>query len=427
MSSYAVICPLEGMEPMAQSQWVATLRRLGHRVAVHNLRSPDVDPRANLSQLVSAVTADRPEMLFVEGAIGFNLPEFYLRPEIREIPVAAFWFDDPLRTVECWKTNDGYLEALRLPNVHHFVWDGYWRKWLRDRHSIRSFPIHLAADPKEFYPKPQPKEYPDHCVFVGTLVSPAHLQAEKARLPPVARQIADELETAMKAARYATNPYEVLGGVVRGLSGKVARAFEAMEAKDPDALLHLRGMAWKMGKTEVRKRILREALRVAPLLILCGNYEQTHATEAEMRELLGAGTASLKIKDTRAIPASGIVDLYAYGRLHLQATDPQSIEGGIPFRVFQTTACRRPLLTDRKNELAECYTYGEEILTFDSEKDFAETLDRAMKDTGLLEQVAERGYRRFLEEHTWQHRFEYVKEAIGRAERGGRNAEGEGK
>jgi glycosyltransferase involved in cell wall biosynthesis len=400
------------MEQMAQSQWIATLRKLGHEVRIHNLRLKSVDPRVNLPKLVSAVLDAYPEIIFVEGAIGFNLPEFYLYRDIRPVPVASFWFDDPMRTVECWKTEPGYLDALRSANVHHFVWDGYWRKWLLDHHSVHSSPIHLGADPDEFRPGPRPLEHQNSVVFVGTLVSPSHLRAEWENLPVVLQPVINDLACAMKQAPYGFNPYEILEEVIAGQSEKVRQACDILMKKDPEAILHLRGIAWKMGKNEVRGRILRETLKVSPLLMLCGNFEKTHANEREVRDLLRCDSSRLTVLDTRNVPVSDISNLYAFGKIHIQATDPQSVEGGIPFRVFQTTACRRPLLTDKRAELADCYSYDEEILTYDSEKDFAEKLEQALADSDRLDRVAEAGYRRFLKEHTWRHRFDCVRKQV---------------
>jgi len=412
MSHYAVICPIEGMEQMAQLQWISVLRRLGHQVEVYNLFSPRADPRIDLSGFVSKVVRNSPEIIFVEGAIGFSLPEFYLHPTIQQITVAAFWFDDPWRPVCYRKNQKGYLDALRLPNVSHFVWDGYWRKWLFTNHQVRSFPIHLAADPDEFRPLPRSGEYPDHAVFIGTLVNLRHLEELKRKLPPVLRHIASLLPSAMEGAPYGTNPYDILDGLIKTLPAKMISACESLREKEPDAVLNLHAFASKIGKNEVRKRILRETLKVAPLLIFCGNFERTHAGEKEIRAILNTDSNRLIVRDTGDINPSNLASLYAYGKIHLQATDPQSVEGGIPFRVFQTTATRRPLLTDKKPELAKCYSYGKELLTFESDRDFADTLQAAMADPEKLDDVAQNSYRRFLRDHTWEKRFEYVVKTI---------------
>ena len=418
MSCYAVMHPLEGMEQMAQSQWTAMLRKLGHQVEVHALRSPHEDPRANLPGFISRVLKNSPEIIFVEGAIGFNVPEFYLHPEIRRVPVAAFWFDAPIRPVDYRRREPGWLDAWRLPNVHHFVWDGYWRRWLAQRHGIRSFPIHLAADAEEFHPLPQPPEYREHAVFIGTLVSPQHVEEQKARLPPVLQRIARALPSAIARAAYGANPFQLLDNVIAGMPSKINVAFQTLEEAQPEEVLRLRSVAWMLAKNETRLRILRGALEVGPLLMLCGNFEQTHASGGQVRSMLRKGGKRLVVRDTRGLETAALGDLYAHGRIHIQATDPQSVEGGIPFRVFQTTACRRPLLTDPRPELAECYACGQEILIFESEKDFPSALQRALAEAGTLDAIAQAGHERFRKEHTWEHRFGHVTRTIASARAG---------
>ena len=396
---------------MAQNQWISMLRKLGHHVTIHNLRSLHVDPRVNLPNFVQEVAREKPEIIFVEGALGFNLPEFYLDPIIQQIPVAAFWFDDPLRSVDYRMTEKGYLEALRLPNVYHFVWDGYWRKWLLELHQIRSYPIHLAADPEEFYPLPPPSEYRDYTVFIGTLIHPKQIEDLKQQLHPTLHHIASMIPPRVESEAYGKSPYDLLDATVANLPPKMLQAYHSLKEQKPEAILHLRTFCWMLGKNEVRKRILKKTLEIAPLLIFSGNWEQTHSNEEALRSILGDSNRLL-VLDTRNLASQSLASLYAFGKLHLQATDPQSIEGGLPFRVFQTTACRRPLLTDKKPELQECYSYETELLTFDSDADFLESLEKALADSHALEKVAEQGYRRFLREHTWAHRFDYVRNTI---------------
>ncbi len=397
---------------MAQSQWTSTLRKQGHRVHIHNLRTPNVDPRANLNQLVAEVLDPRPEMIFMEGGGGFNLPEFFHHRKIQEVPVGVFWYDAPIRPYSCFISQPGYRDALKQANMTHFIWDGFWRKWFETHVGVPSLPIHLAADPDDFHPLPRISEYRDHAVFVGTLISQKHIEAERKKLHPVGQHIAKFFAKNIDNAIYGLNPYQILGDTLNALPEKLVSALEMLGHNNSEILYRLNIFAWMIGKNEVRKRILREAVKVAPLLILSGNFEENHASETELQQVLKAPEKRLVVRDTRDCNVTDLKNLYAYGRLHLQATDPQSVEGGIPFRVFQTTACKRPLLTDKKNELGECYAFGRELLTYHSEVDFAETLEHAFKQADLLEQVAEAGYQRFLKEHTWQHRYHYVMSAM---------------
>jgi len=408
MSTFAVLRPLEGIESMSQGQWSAALRKLGHTVHVHDLRTTDVDPRANLNQLVSDVLNQRPEMIFLEGGGGFNLPEFFLHRQIQNVPVAAFWFDAPIRSYSCFVKQPGYKEALKQPNIVHFIWDGFWRKWFDEQVGVRSHPIHLAADPDDFHPLPRHPEFRDHAVFVGTLISQKHIDSERKKLPPVGQHIAKAFAANFQDALYGTNPYHVLTDTVLTLPQKMITALDTLTQDNSELVYRLNVFVWMIGKNEVRKRILREAVKAAPLLILSGNFEETHASEEELLKVLEAPRERLAVRDTRDCAVTDLKNLYAYGRVHLQATDPQSIDGGIPFRVFQTTACQRPLLTDKKIELEECFRYGSELLTYNSEVDFAHALEDAMKQPDLLEHIAEAGRQRFLKEHTWKHRYEQV-------------------
>jgi hypothetical protein len=412
VSRYAIIRPLEGMEQMAQSQWTEALKKMGHQVRIHNLRSANVDPRENLPKLVAEILKDTPEIIFVEGAIGFNLPEFYFDRSIQQLPVVAFWYDDPLRPVEWRKAETGYLDALRLSNVHHFVWDGYWREWLSQKYQIRSFPTHLAADPEQFAPRKLLTEYRDHAVFIGTFVSPRHINTMMSSLPALLRKVAEEVSIQIKKSKYGISPYQILSEVTQALPSKLREAFEKFEQSDSNAILQLRSVVWMVGKNEVRERMLRQALKVVPVLILSGNLEKTHANEGEIRSLLNEESSRLVIGDTGGRNLSEVAKLYGYGVIHLQATDPQSIDGGIPFRVFQTTASKRPLFTDKKKELAECYDFGQDLLAFDSDQDLAEKLSVALTDRSKLDDIAEHGYRRFLSEHTWEHRYQNVLRTI---------------
>ncbi len=408
MRTFVVLRPLEGVETMAQSQWTQTLQKHGHTVHIHNLRMKNVDPYGNLNKLVAEVLDHRPEMIFMEGGGGFNLPDFFHHRQIQNVPVVVFWYDAPIRSYSCFVTQPGYVSALKLPNITHFVWDGFWRKWFEEQVGVKSHPIHLAADPADFHPLPRQTEYPDHAVFVGTLVSEKHVEQEKKKLPLIAQHVAREFAARVDDAMYGQNPYQILSDILTALPTKMVSALEVLSQNNTDVVYRLNVFVWMIGKNEVRKRILREAVKVAPLLILSGNFEETHACEEELRQVLGATGDRLVVKDTRDCHVADLKNLYSFGRVHLQATDPQSIQGGIPFRVFQTTACRRPLLTDKKPELGECYTFDKELLTYNSEVDFAESLETAMKQPDLLETLAEAGYQRFLQEHTWTHRYEQV-------------------
>jgi hypothetical protein len=407
MSKFIVLCPLEGMIQMAQSQWSRTLSKAGHEVKTVNLRSKGLDPILDLPRLVREILEFNPQCIFVEALLGFNLAEFYHDPNIQKIPIGAFWFDDPYRSIAHLKTDDPYFDLLRLNNIQHFVWDGYWRDWLDKRYKIKSHPIHLAADPEEFFPIEKKKEYPDAIVFIGTLVRQDRLTNLKDHFVPVVKNIGETFEREYQKSSYGTPTYTLLEEVISSLPPKLSKAYLTLVENNSSSIKQLHAYVWMYGKNETRKRILKTALKRGPLLMLSANLEKTQPSQDELKETLGSDNCRLIYQDTSAFE-NNLSEIYNFGKLHIQTTDPQSIFGGIPFRVFQTAACARPLLTDKKAELGECFEYEKEILTFNSEEDFCEKLESALVDSNRLEEIAERGYQRFLKEHTWAQRMETV-------------------
>ena len=413
MSLFLSLPPLEGVRHLALEQWNEALRQLGHEVEEAPLRRRHVPPEATAAEIAAWIARRKPAALFTASALSFTVPEFFHRPEVRAVPAAAFWFDDPYRPVNRWETRPGFLDALRLPSVHHFVWDGHWRDWLRERHGVASHPIHLAADPAAFHPLPAPPESAGEAVFVGTLVSAAHLAAQRAQLPPLLEKVARQAEAAIAGGPDGANPFAFLERIVAALPGRLGEETAALRARDPDAWLLLEGLTWKWGKNEVRRRMLRAAVRVAPVAVLSGNLEQTQAGEAEVAALAAGAPHSLRFVDTGALDGSRLASLYARGAVHLQATDPQSVAGGIPFRVFQTTACAKPLLTDVKPELLDCYREKEEIACYRSGEELASRLASLLADTGERDRLAQAGRARFLAQHTWHHRVAEVFKTLG--------------
>ena len=415
MSLFLSLDPVEGVSSLALEQWNAALRKRGHRVekgAMRRLGEPSEAPR---DELAAWIGKHRPAAIFATLPLTFTTPEFFHRPEVAGVPTVLFWYDDPYRSLGRWGREPGYLDAMRLPSVHHFVWDGYWRRWMAETYGIASHPIHLAADPDDFHPVERPRGRIDAAVFVGTLLSEAHLDEQRASLPPVLAKAARHVEAAIGAGGDGENPFPILERVIAAFPARLRDEIAAEGERDPNSLLKLRGLTCKWGKNEVRRRMLRAALQVAPVAVFSGSLERNHAGK-ELEQLARGAPFPLVFRDTGGIPARDLGQLYAYGEVHLQATDPQSVEGGIPFRVFQTTASGKPLLTDVKPELLDCYREGSEIACYRGVAEIAPALRRLLDSAEERRALAEAGRARFLAQHTWNHRIAEVFGTLGISE-----------
>jgi spore maturation protein CgeB len=93
----------------------------------------------------------------------------------------------------------------------------------------------------------------------------------------------------------------------------------------------------------------------------------------------------------------------------VQIIDPQSIEGGLPFRVFECGACAVPLLSDFRPELTALFPAGSGLSTATSEKSLRETaaglFQMSKRDLDAQGQVL---HQAFLAQHTWEHRWQQL-------------------
>ncbi len=413
MARILYLIPIEGMRDLACEQFIRAARSEGHAVVELPLRAaPDkFSTQASASPPIAEVLRAKPDLIVTRGGLGINWPDFFLHEEIASLPVAALWFDDPVRPLAFFKNTPRYLDALRRPGMHHFVWDGHWRDWLRTRHAVPSYPIHLAADPKEFYPSEDGDA--EGVYFVGTLTRPSLMRAKADSLSFAVRKAAHAYLRALENAPYATEPYTLLEQVVLGLPQALSEAVKSARAEFPEQDTSLLALAWMAAKNETRKRALLAALAVSDIRVLSANIEGSQAQETELRAIVGETRHRVEFQDTSTLSPSELRLLYRNGLLHLQATDPQSVRGGIPFRVFQTSACGKPLLSDEKPELKEAFQEGQEMFYYSTDSEVPDRLSRLLAAPEQVRQVAQAARERFLADHTWAHRVASVLAATG--------------
>jgi len=145
--------------------------------------------------------------------------------------------------------------------------------------------------------------------------------------------------------------------------------------------------------------------QAGPLAILSGHGTEPYAGEDELRAALPPGT-DLVYADTAAVPALSWKRLFRTGKWQVQITDPQSIEGGLPFRVFECAACGVPLLSDHRPELTTLFPPDSGLFTASTETALQETAARLFQMPKRdLEIQGQRFHQSFLAEHTWEARW----------------------
>jgi glycosyltransferase involved in cell wall biosynthesis len=370
------------------------------------------DDQGNLKSaksLSQEIEAEKPDLIVWIMDSVLPVADCLETPAISQVPKASLWFDDYERAYGIHLHSDHHRRLCKKSHLKTYVWDGYWRKQFQENFSIKTHPIHLAADNVYHHPGEPThfKGFDDSVIFIGNIPSLQYIQEEAKVFPQPCQQLLTTTQEILSKSSYGRMPYDAMAEAYESLSPKSKTTIDHFK-QDVAKRILLNRLAWMLAKRETRVRILRLAAQQRQLVVLSGHSDKSFVEVDELSRDLQSTRHQVKFIKTDHVPLDQIGCLYHIGGLHIQATDPQSVEGGIPFRVFETAASARPLLSDFKPELAECFEPDREILCFQNDQDFSEKLSSALKDQKRLQEIAKAGYERFLKEHTWKHRFEQI-------------------
>ena len=91
--------------------------------------------------------------------------------------------------------------------------------------------------------------------------------------------------------------------------------------------------------------------------------------------------------------------------LNITRSDFYGAETGVNLRIFEAVAAGCFLLTDHCDELNELFEIGKEIDTFHTSGELAEKVRYYLENEKERSHVAQCGYERFINCHTWQARI----------------------
>lgn len=354
-----------------------------------------------------------PEYVVWVGADGWNyfnvLKDTFISKKIN------LWFDDPImRTAGNGKVQDGMRKSSSTSDFKIFVWDRYWSGVLEDVLGVKSSLIHLSADIEDY--TPAKTILSDDLVFIGNLHSPTLLWRAVNDMPKAFRDFVHGCHEMIKQCP----------GIIPSWDQIMQTNEKVMDKGDVkvwvqsclcslDYMQLVQCAVWHLSKNEARIRMLREASKIHPVQMFTETKQLHHASIDEIKGMIGEwNERKFKVTDTSGIKQECLGHLYHYGKIHLQATDPQSVGEGIPYRVFQTAASRRPLLTDWRKGWSDSFDPQTDVCVY-QENNFGQTLEKILKED--LEGMADSFYARFLTDHTWEQRIEYIKKECDPFER----------
>jgi hypothetical protein len=338
-----------------------------------------------------------------------DLKNLWDAPSLASVEKISLWFDDYYRSPKTLANPDVWTNWQKNHGVRVGIWDGYWRCQWKNLTGCDAFPVHLAVDPRLLRPNGEPwnRKWSDRAAFVGTIPSLKSLDTFAQAFPAPVRRLLEEVCVAMSEAAWPIKPYEVAQTCRSFLGIKYSNAIDAM-LKEPATQALWHHLLWRWGKRIARLRGLSAVAKAGPLAIMSGHSTEAYAGEEEIRAAMPAGI-DLVYADTRDVPATSWKGLFRTGKFQVQITDPQSMEGGLPFRVFECGACAVPLLSDYRPGLDILFPAGSGLITATSEL----TLQKAAGKLFLtpkqdLENVGQLFHENVISHHTWEIRWRQI-------------------
>lgn len=373
-----------------------------------------VDPTTMAHDIPSIIADNQLDMIYWEAINGWGVWDI-----IKKVPCAKVntWFDDPIMRIDSVDIAKK-MSSATVPNDPQFTnkpndqmgktriycWDDYWNIRLLTDYSIDSDLVHLAANPNEYYTTDVVCE--SKPVFIGALHSNRKFEEMKSRLCEPFITILDSIKESLKTMDQIPSWDRIEGHYLNILSPGTQRLYRQLCETDKRMQSWYRQGIWAISKNEVRVRMLRAALKVSPISMFADTKGVNHANEGEIRSLIGDGEERLTFYDTTGISQEHLAMFYHYGWIHLQATDPQSVTQGYSYRVFQTMAAGKCLLTDLKANMSKDFEMDKVMVGYNNLEEMKEKLNNLIKNKSLSKDIGENARHDFEQNHTWEKRLD---------------------
>ncbi len=353
-------------------------KQLGHQVHLSLFDKRRDRGDEVLRHILLEIREFSPDVVFTVNHLGFDREGLLLDTlHHLRVPSVSWYVDSPAIILSLY---DGPKSDLAFI----FVWDPTYIPEVQGLGFDRVFPLPLATDPGVFSPRRAGvrKKWRAPVAFVGnSLVS--SVQKKLSRLPAdeAFKKLYDGLCNASQG-----RPFRRLGSVLEseGLEGHpLIRGLNRQELSDLEAAL-----LWR-ATLEYRLACLKELAAFRPTIY----------GDAGWRELVG--------EPFRLRPEVNYYDdlprVYRSTDININATSLQ-MKAAVNQRVFDVPAVKGFLITDFREQLAELFKVGEEVVCFNEPGEIAELVRFYLKHPEARQRITARARARVLKEHTYQHR-----------------------
>jgi spore maturation protein CgeB len=127
----------------------------------------------------------------------------------------------------------------------------------------------------------------------------------------------------------------------------------------------------------------------------------------------GSGWDACSVRPAEEVHGEDYLKAICSGRLYLSFPRTHSGHLAVKYGVFEATACRMPVLTERFDELSAYFRYGAEIIGYGDVSELFHTVEYYLDHQDAAQAIAEAGYQRCLRDHTWHQRWIELLRTVG--------------
>jgi spore maturation protein CgeB len=370
---------------------ISAMERLNIKYRLITIEQDELGCQEFIEEIIKDILDFRPDFLLTINHLGMDregvLAQFLTRIEM---PFASWYVDNPNLIIKRYEKNV-------TPYCAMFLWDKDNLSDMRNIGFEHLFYMPLGVDERRFCP-------------IKNEVNP---------MPHLASDVAFVGNSMVKKVRDTLMKTEVNGGL-KSLFKDIAKDYMESEERRIEEIIELKypglyddfqklgdvnrtnyeaAVSWEATKIYRLERIKR-LLPFKPLIV----------GDPHWPELIDV---SLFRYHRELAYYNELPCLYNVATINFNATSRQ-MKGAVNQRVFDVPACMAFLLTDYQEQMDELFIVGEEVICYKEPDEIGELIKYYLNHESERKQIAEKGYKRVIRDHTYVSRVTGMVETMRR-------------
>jgi len=359
-----------------------SLQRMGHDCKIQLLEGEELDKDAVEKMYIDAIRDFKPDFVLTINHLGFDREGMVTDLLTNaHIPFASWYVDSPQLIIEHYARN-------KSPYLSLFLWDFDYIDIVKDLGFDDAHYLPLGVDETLFHPVPYSDNPLKHLAsdvsFVGN-----SMQIKVSSVLNRFNISGDLLNRFYEvASAFEHSDYLIVRDLLKERFPELYKDF--LDLQEPAAFGYEAGAIWA-ATGHYRVNLVKKLAPYNPLIIGDSGWKNLLGDNFRLHEEL------YYYKD--------LTNFYNVSKITFNATSRQ-MKTGVNQRVFDMPACRGVVLTDWTKQLENLMEPGKEILAYQDAEEIPTIIDRALSSNTFFSSIAQQGYSRVINEHTYCHRLE---------------------